>query len=271
VGGQSPTLRNPPRGTQPVWDLPSVPGLAEDNGVDWRCYTAGGKYPVRFYEQLRSSPKVLPAARFFTDAAAGPLPPLVYLWSNSPASEHPPQDVTVGMNHVWRAVDAVVRAGGWDETVFMLTYDDWGGYDDHVRPPATEYTADNVQLALGPRVPLIVFGGRVGRVIDSRWSSHAGIARTAMELLGLPPLGVPRVDDDPGLADLVLSAPATRPPPGLGQAIRLPTRPRPAPRPHPLPPPPGPPAPVPAVRLRDGSTLPPPDDAPLPRQPRPPR
>ena len=69
--------------------------------------------------------------------------------------------------------------------VFMLTHDDWGGYDDHVRPPATEYTPDNVQLALGPRVPLLLFGGRVKRGIDSRWCSHASIAKTAMQLLGL--------------------------------------------------------------------------------------
>src|SRR5919202_1720814 len=179
VGGQSPTLRNPPRGQPPpVWDLPSVPGLAEETGLDWRCYTAGEEYPIGFYEQLRALPRVLPSAQFFTDAAAGRLAPLVYLWSTRPQTEHPPENVTTGMNHVWRAVDALVRAGGWNGTVFRLTYDDWGGYDNHVRPPATEYTPDNVQLGLGPRVPLIMFGGRVAPGIDSRWSSHAGVAKT---------------------------------------------------------------------------------------------
>ena len=34
--------------------------------------------------------------------------------------------------------------------------DDWGGHDDHVKTPVLEYTPDNVQLALGPRVPLLV-------------------------------------------------------------------------------------------------------------------
>jgi phospholipase C len=273
VGGQSPTLRNPPRGAPPpVWDLPSVPGLAEDNGIDWRCYTAGDQYPVGFYAQLRTLSRVVPAAQFAADAAAGRLPPLVYLWSTKPATEHPPEDVTVGMNHVWQAVDAVVRAGAWNETAFMLTYDDWGGYDDHVRPPATEYTPDNVQLALGPRVPLIMFGGCVESGIDSRWCSHASIAKTAIQLLGLPPLGVPRVDDDAGLADLVRTSPATPPPPAFGRPIPLPRLPLPAPRPAPLPPPPaGAPIPVPPVILRSGGTLSPPNDVPLPKQPRPPR
>ena len=48
VGGQSPTLTNPPRRSSPVWDMPSLPGLAEDNRLSWRCYCDGG-FPVRFY------------------------------------------------------------------------------------------------------------------------------------------------------------------------------------------------------------------------------
>ena len=73
----------------------------------------------------------------------------------------------------------------------MLTWDDWGGYDDHVKTPALEYTPDNVQLALGPRVPLLMFGGPVKPGIDSRWCSHVSIPKTAIDLLGLPALGVP--------------------------------------------------------------------------------
>ena len=269
IGGQSPTLRNPgdPR---PVWDLPSVFGLADANGVDWRAYTGDEGYPVRFYAELVGSPNVVHSNRFLADAAAGDLPSLIYLWAAGNVSEHPPCDVNVGMRHAWQCVDAVVRAGGWEDTVFLFTYDDSGGYDDHVRPPATEYTPDNVQLGLGPRVPLIMFGGRIGRRVDSRWCSHASIAKTVLQLLGLRPLGVPRLDDDPGLADLVgdaLTAPVPTP---FGRPIDLPPPPLRPPRPSPLPPDLGPPVPVGPVILRDGSLLPPPNDAPLPRQPHPP-
>ncbi|MDQ6804624.1 MAG: hypothetical protein M3065_06590 [Actinomycetota bacterium] len=106
------------------------------------------------------------------------------VWHNSPSDEHPPANVTEGMNVIWQSVDAVVEGGGWDETVFMLTYY-WGGYDDHVKTPVLEYTADNVQLAYGPRVPLLLFGGAVRRTIDSRWCGHASIPKTAMDMLGL--------------------------------------------------------------------------------------
>jgi len=273
VGGQTPTLRNPPRRLPPpLWDMPSVPGLADDNGIDWRCYAANREYPVGFYTQLKPSPHVVHPRDFLRDAAAGALPALSYVWHNSPLDEHPPADVTKGMNVVWEMVDAVVNAGLWDNTVFMLTYDDWGGFDDHVATPAVEYTPDNVQVAFGPRVPLLIFGGHVTPGIDSRWCSHASVAKTAIQLLGLPDLGVPRVDGDPGLADLVAATVTNPPPPAVNSDLSraIPAPPAVAPTHNPLPPPPSAPQPIGEIILRDGSVLPPPDDVPLPQQPAPP-
>ncbi len=273
VGGQSPTLRNPPqRMTPPVWDMPSVPGLAADHGVDWRCYAANREYPVGFYTQLKGSPNLAHPDDFAKDAAAGRLPALSYIWHNSPLDEHPPADVTQGMNAVWQIVDAVVKAGAWEGTVFMLTWDDWGGYDDHVATPALEYTPDNVQVTYGPRVALLMFGGHVRPGIDSRWSSHATVPRTAIQLLGLPALGVPRVDDDPGLADLVAASVTNPPPPGFGTDLAgaIPAPPPAPPAPRPAPPSPGPPRPIGEIVLRGGGRLPRPDDQPLPPQPAPP-
>lgn len=272
VGGQSPTLKNPP-GLRPqhVWDMPSLPGLADEHGVSWRFYAAANDYPVAFYRQLQGSPNIRSTSDFVGDVRANGLPALSFLYHDAPLDEHPPADVTQGMNAVWQAVDAVVGAGLWDTTVFLLTWDDWGGWDDHVRTPVVEYTPDNVQLAYGPRVPLLVFGGKVKAGIDSRWCSHVSVPKTALQLLGLPALGVPRVDGDAGLADLVDPAVSSPPPPHFGTALPIPPPPTPAPTPNPLPAAPaGPPKPSPPVILRDGSTLPPPNDAPLPRQPNPP-
>src|SRR3954454_13358042 len=259
IGGQTPTLRNPPRGTSPQWNMPSIFGVAEDSGMAWRAYTGPGRYPVRYYTPLEGSPNIVRTSRFVADAAAGDLPPLVYVWHAGKASEHPPADVRRGMDAVWRSVDAVVRGGGWQETVFILTYDDWGGYDDHAWTPATEYTPDNVQLAFGPRVPLIMFGGRVRPGIDHRWCSHASVLKTVLQLLAMPALGVARADSDPGLADRVQPTPTVTPPPAPGAPIPISPAPSPPRRPtRPPPPPVSAPVPVPPVVLRDGSTLPPP-------------
>lgn len=272
VGGQSPTLRNPPRSApQPLWDMPSLPGLAQDHGVAWRGYTGRSQYPLDLYTQLKGSPNIVSTAQFAADASAGKLSPLSYIWHDSPLDEHPPANVTLGHNAVWQAVDVVVRGGAWANTVFMLTWDDWGGYDDHVATPDVEITPDGVQVAYGPRVPLLVFGGPVRAGIDSRWCSHVSLPKTALQLLGLPNLGVPRLDADPGLVDLIDSTHTSPAPPLFGTKITQPPVSHPAPPQHPLPPmPAAKPAPIGRVILRGGKTLPPPNDAPLPTQPAPP-
>ena len=271
VGGQSPTLRNPPRDqAQPMWDMPSLPGRAQESGVAWRAYAGKAGYPLQFYAQLHQSPHIVPSAQFVADAEAGTLPPLCLMWHDAPLDEHPPADVSRGMHAIWQAVDALVRSGGWQETVFLLTWDDWGGYDDHVATPVVEYTRDNVQLAYGPRVPLLMFGGHVRGGIDGRWCSHVSIPKTAMQLLGLPGLGVPRLDTDPGLADVIDPALRAPPPPGFGASVKLPRPPQPPPPVQPPPPHPGPPMPVGPVLLRGGKSMPPPDDVLLPQQPAPP-
>jgi uncharacterized protein YegP (UPF0339 family) len=265
LGGQSPTLRNPPR-TQadPVWDLPSLPGHAEDHGLTWKAYTGSSAYPVSFYAQLKASANIARSDDLLADAKAGTLPQLAMVWHDSPYDEHPVADVTLGQDKIWQAVDAIVQAGLWQSTVFFLTWDDWGGWDDHVVTPNLEHTPDGIQLAYGPRVPLLIFGGPVRPGIDSRWNSHVSIGKTVLDLLGLPPLGVPRLDEAPSLADLIDPTVSNPAPPPYGSTITQPAPPSPTPTPNPAPPPPstasvavGP------VLLRDGSTLPPPNDQPV--------
>ena len=118
------------------------------------------------------------------------------------------------------------------------------------------------QLIGGSRIPMLMFGGQVKQGIDTNWHSHAVIAKTVIDLLGLAPFGIPRVDTSASLAgriDPTLSRPA---PPPLGSTILLP--PAPSPRPPIQPPAPwgGPNAqPLAALVANGGATLAPPDDA----------
>jgi hypothetical protein len=266
VGGQTPTLRNPPRNqTDPDWDMPSLPGQAQDNGLAWKVYAGSSGYPVNFYTQLNGSANIVPSDDLVADAGNDQLPDLAMVWHDSPYDEHPTADVTLGQDKIWQAVDAVATAGLWNSSVFLLTWDDWGGFDDHVVTPNLEHTPDGVQLGYGPRVPLLMFGGPVTQTVDSRWNGHTSIGKTVLDLLGLPPLGVPRLDDAPTLADLVdTTTTPSSPPPPHGTTITQPTAPSPTPTPTPVPPPPtDTSADVGPVLLRDGSTLPPPNDQPV--------
>jgi hypothetical protein len=109
-----------------------------------------------------------------------------------------------------------------------------------------------------------MFGGRVKPGIDSRWNSHVSIGKTVLDLLGLPALGVARLDDAVTLADLVEPVASVPPPPAFGATLSQPTSPIPAPTPTPIPPPPvASSAAVGPITLRDGTTLPPPNDQPV--------
>jgi len=281
VGGQTPTLRNPPGATAPVWDLPTIFKHVEAGGRTWGAYTGTDLYPVKFYQELADpmSRKSIhtstqPSNDAFTAmAVAGTLPDFCFVWSPAGYDEHAPdltknpQYVFDGQNLSWQRVDAVVKAGGWADTVFILTWDDWGGYADHVSTPNAETVIDALhpagfQLLGGSRIPMLMFGGQVKQGIDTHWHSHAVIPKTAIDLLGLVPFGIPRVDTSVSLAgrvDPMLARPA---PPPLGSTIVQPPAPNPRP-PIQSPAPWGGPNAQPLAPLlaNGGATLPPPDDA----------
>jgi Phosphoesterase family len=288
VGGQTATLRNPPQGSAPVWDLPTIFKHVQASGISWGAFTGSDRYPLAFYKELQDAASrasihtsTKPADDKFTQmAAAGTLPDFCFVWSPGGFDEHAPdrrsdpQYVTKGHDLTWQRVDAVVKAGQWGNTVFLLTWDDWGGYADHVDTPDAETVVDALhpkgfQLIGGTRIPLVMFGGQVKQGIESNWHSHACIAKTVIDLLKLKPFGVPRVDSARSLAGRVdpkLNRPA---PPGLGSAIVQP--PPPDPRPQPVPPQPweGPSAqPLPDLVGNGGVAIAAPNDALV--QPKPP-
>jgi hypothetical protein len=275
VGGQMPTLKNPPFGPGgPTWDLPSIFMHAHRAGIGWAAFPGADHYPLKFYDELNTATAkrhIHPPDAFVKMASAGSLPPLVYAWSPDGSDEHPPQKpdpgyIGRGQDLVWQRIDAVVKAGHWQDTVFILTWDDWGGYADHVVTPDIETVPDALHaggfpIIGGSRLPLIMFGGQIRQGIDSAWHSHASIVKTVVDLLGLPPFGVPRVDSAPSLAGRVdggLERPA---PPPFGGAVAQPAAPLPTPAPVPPAPWGGPlAAPLPALVANGGQTIPAPDD-----------
>jgi phospholipase C len=65
-------------------------------------------------------------------------------------SEHPPYSTCQGENWTVEQLNAVMRGPDWYSTVIFLTWDDFGGFYDHVPPPQID------QFGLGPRVPLLI-------------------------------------------------------------------------------------------------------------------
>jgi phospholipase C len=89
-------------------------------------------------------------SRYFEEAKAGTLPSVCWISPNGEDSEHPPAKVSVGQSYVTRIVDAAMRSPGWKSTAIFITWDDWGGFYDHVVPPRVD------SLGYGIRVPGLV-------------------------------------------------------------------------------------------------------------------
>jgi phospholipase C len=87
---------------------------------------------------------------YFAAARAGTLPAVSWIVPNGRTSEHPPSSIGIGQAWVTNVVNAAMRSRDWSSTAIFLTWDDWGGFYDHVVPP----TVDGAGYGL--RVPGLV-------------------------------------------------------------------------------------------------------------------
>jgi phospholipase C len=84
---------------------------------------------------------------FLAQARAGTLPAVSWINPNGVVSEHPPALVSAGQTYVTGLVNAIMRSPDWSSTAIFISWDDWGGFYDHVKPPHVD------QNGYGLRVP----------------------------------------------------------------------------------------------------------------------
>ena len=87
---------------------------------------------------------------FYTAAKNGTLPAVSWINPNGKESEHPPALVSTGQSYVTGLINAVMQSPDWNSTAIFLSWDDWGGFYDHVVPPVVD------QNGYGLRVPGLV-------------------------------------------------------------------------------------------------------------------
>jgi len=93
---------------------------------------------------------VQPLGNFFTQASSGSLPAVSWIAPNSADSEHPAALISRGQAYVTRIINAIMRSPDWSSSAIFLTWDDWGGFYDHVVPPVID------SQGYGIRVPAMV-------------------------------------------------------------------------------------------------------------------
>lgn len=105
--------------------------------------------------QSNDSYHFVASSQFFTDAAAGTLPNVSWVLPTFNDSDHPPASLVNGETWVSSVINAVEHSPEWNSTVVFVSWDDFGGYYDHLPPPQLD--GDGVSM----RVPLLVVGAYV--------------------------------------------------------------------------------------------------------------
>jgi phospholipase C len=118
-------------------------------------------------KQDRQGEDVAPFDQFLHDARTGTLPAVSWLAPAESVSEHPPASIRRGQAYVTGAINAIMRSRDWSSTAIFLSWDDWGGFYDHVKPPRVD------AYGYGLRVPGLVISPYAKRgFVDHQILSH---------------------------------------------------------------------------------------------------
>jgi phospholipase C len=143
-----------------TFEFSSVVNELEADGVSWRYYA--GDYtvlnnwnPLPAFASVENNQSLLQnvveTSQFITDVKSNSLPSVAWVMPDSDiVSEEPPANVTLGEETVVSEINAVMSSPYWNSTAIFLTWDDWGGFYDHVPPPQVD------EYGYGLRVPCLI-------------------------------------------------------------------------------------------------------------------
>lgn len=142
----------------PCFDFATLVDSLENAGLTWKYYAPSRGQSgyiwsaldainhIRFSDLWQN---VVPPSQFIADAGNGQLPNVSWVIVGN-GSEHPPGSSCVGENTTVRQLDAVMQGPQWGSAAIFITWDDFGGFYDHVPPPRVD------NFGFGPRVPLLI-------------------------------------------------------------------------------------------------------------------
>ena len=183
-------------GPYPCFDYQTMADILDAKGVTWKYYApAIGKsgsiwsafdaiHHIRFGADWASN-VVSPNTQVLTDIEAGNLAQVTWIVPAFSYSDHASKGLTAeGPDWVASITNAIGASPFWDSTAIFISWDDWGGWYDHVNPPQVD------PMGLGFRVPLIVVSPYARHGYISHTTHEAsGFLRYTEEVFNLPNLG----------------------------------------------------------------------------------
>lgn len=169
-------------------DIPILPDELEAASVPWAYYLGDNLYVetpswIRHWAFGPMMDNVKTDDRFLQDVRAGRLPAVSWLVPDTIVSEHPPASVCEGENWTVEVLNALQHSPDWKHTAVVITWDDFGGFYDHVPPPHVD------EYGMGPRAPMLLISpwARSGTVTHDTLE-FASVLKMIETIWDLPPL-----------------------------------------------------------------------------------
>jgi phospholipase C len=172
-------------------EWPTIADLLELYGISWKCYNLGlgtgvmeGFNSLAYFTQWQNDPHLNHfEAEYYADLDNNTLPQVSFLITQFLICEHPPTDIRWGQSAVSKLINALIASSSWTSSAFILTYDEGGGFFDHVAPPQVD------AYGMGFRVPTLVISpwARRGYVAGNLYE-HSSTLKFIETTFGLPTL-----------------------------------------------------------------------------------
>jgi phospholipase C len=178
----------------PCFNFLTVADSLQNAGISWNYYSPAKSAPGYEWNALDSISQIRNStlwnshvplnSQFITDAQNGQLASVSWLITASPTSEHPTASICNSENWTVAQVNAVMQGPEWNSTAIFVTWDDYGGFYDHVPPPVSD------EYGLGLRVPLLIISPyvRSGYIAHTNYE-FSSFLKFVEERFGLAPLG----------------------------------------------------------------------------------
>jgi len=175
-------------------DYPTIVDLLDAHNVTWKCYNLGlglGSTPeieffnaLPFFKRWHNDHRLnFHEKDYYNDLKAGTLPQVSFLISEVLISEHPPLSIKSGQKKMAQVINALIASPAWKSSVLFFTYDEGGGFFDHVPPPQVD------AYGLGCRVPTLVISPWARRgYVSGHLYEHSSILKFIERRFGLPTL-----------------------------------------------------------------------------------
>lgn len=177
-------------------DIPTIFDRLQAQGLPWKFYVehydpgdAGEatKVPLLNFQRFKDDPelagRIVDLGEYYRDLSAGTLPAVAYVVTSG-SSENPPSRIQAGQSLVRNMTSELARSRYWSNSAFLLTYDGWGGFYDHVAPPKID------EHGYGFRVPALLMSAysRRGHV-DHTQVDYTSVLKFVEDNWKLAPLG----------------------------------------------------------------------------------